>query len=1211
MFESFVRLTILEDLYAIAKDQESVWDIILSGVGLKNDESAEYKFFQWFRQHTGKTTVAYLEKKLSGSDRELQIKAAKVVLYLLGKEFDPEAAKLGPNFAQLKKMAAKHNLWTGGSLGIESLQQLINSEIAALIDLCSELALIIEGSAYEDPYRKSDIAALGNFQQALNVKLGVVPGLDLDALEELDIRLAQALQEATEIISRAKILQENASQLILFIGAGAGESDEVNALFLLRHEYVMVLVGVLTNKNFVSSVNVVNMQYLDFAGTVANLKRDRILKRFSEIVRLVGDARRIQPPTLGAGDDIYLKMDTVIQQMDKYVWEKMNGGTLELVVRAETGVNLWALQASIFILYALSLRMTNDMNKSEIGSANFRNEQNTALAKIRKELVGLFNAQDFKRFSDRAEPIRKSLQDIAEAIQHEAKVDLGIHLLITAVASLLTFGAAAIARLALLGETLAVVRTADAASSVVLLVEAGTFTVAELAGEKLAFDKPVTISRAAQDFLSNAAFFGLFRVLGRLTAPLARGRTVLGIIAPHLANLAATTGISALMTRLQTGEWPQDIAQFLLLSIASYAVIAGINAAAMKVATPALEAQVRKLVTALDKENTALYIRYQQAIESGSLTEPEFEQLRKRKLELHRGARELARFLHQEGLMTEEQLQAIEEDLQSMDDVATKARFIAPQPQLVGRDGGRLVRALPLPERTTGLVRLGSSNVYRFDPSHPPDVPSLLAQYEASGYRVQRYPGGVIRVLTGGGRTVFLLEPGPAVPALPALTAGPIVSGPLQPVTLLKKLAVNPSPTDLADLKIINPNLVSTLETEFQESTALAALGLIFEQRGNLKTRWPVTSIRGLAKMLQLERGISRSTVRRLFLARSSADLADIFEKFNRIADWSGANLLVDAELDPARSVLLINVYDAMGHLRPPDGMTRKAVRGLLRWAQEAATLDEVVQKLRDIDPSRRLARLEADSPIKDPTLRPTSHAEDVLRAQSVDIRPGLNLFHGTVADVIQAIDTIAHQKGGGFSEPRVRNLLEIEVRNYRQLAADYQAGGNVERNLIGARNEIDGVIFLMERGETVIALGPAKIIIDPNAYPVTRGRLVNWPKNIQVQLDMASRRVDGRFVNVETTTGKLSLPRSLEFLDPASNLPPGNIDYNLLDPDNNANERKFIQFIKMRAAAYFARDLAKAFGDATAETPDLIFRGETTEQARRALISMGFTVLN
>ena len=719
--ESIVRLEILERLLVLFDRGDSVWDLILSGTGLRDDELAEYKFFQWLELSEASETVEFLDRKLSGKDEEMQRKAAIVVAYLLPKEFDPEAEGLGDKFAELKKLAAEYEIWSGGSPGAESVRQVVYSDITALIDLCAELILELETSPHEDRFANADAASLEQFQQALRMKLNAVPGLDPDGVEDLETRLGQALQAAVSIASRARTIRENAELLIKFIGLNAGESGEVASLFELRHEYINVLTTALTSTRFTVGMLAVDLRYVDFVGTVATVKHTRMLDRLAAVSDVFLQARQMVTK-----DQSCDGMVEQLERMERVARQRLHGGSLSDVVLSETDIGVWGLQVAMFALYAAALRMT-------IG------QKSPQLEQLRIELAGYFQKNDLKSFSDRAESIEISIEELEAHNRHEP--DAGIHLLIAAVAASLTFGASQIVRLALLGQTLAVVRTADAVGTIVLLVDTGVFADDELDGTNLEFDKPVALGATAQSFLSNPAFLDVVRALGSS----ADNRPLLKWLSARLLDVPALNDISMLMNRVDTARWPAEISRFLLTGLSNCALVAGLDAQ-----SPA---------RTLDERNGALVGRYRHVIESNVLTEPEFEIIRHLGLELNQRARELAVPLRR--LMSEEEFQSIEQYFQSSDIIARSTRFVTPEPLLVGKAGERIVRALPAPGDTSGLTRMGESNVYRFDPVDPPDLASMLSRYAVAGHGMYRYPSGLVRVVARDGCTSFLLEPGP------------------------------------------------------------------------------------------------------------------------------------------------------------------------------------------------------------------------------------------------------------------------------------------------------------------------------------------------------------------------------------------------------------------------------------------------------------------
>jgi hypothetical protein len=721
--ESIVRLEILERLLVLFDRGDRVWDLILSGVGIRNDDLAQYRFFQWLELSEAFETVEFLERKLSGKDEEMQRKAAAVVVYLLPKQFDPEAEALSDKFTALKNLAADHEIWSGGSPGAESVRQAVYSEIAVLIDLCTELIVEVESSPHEDPLLKADAVSLDAFRKTLQMKWNDVSGMDANGLEEFETRLGQVVHAALSIATRARTIRENAELLVRFIGVNAGECGEVAALLDLRHEYIVVLTGAFTDTRFTLSMLAVELRYVDSFETVTAARRKRVLDRFAAVSDVFLQARQIAPE----GEPCYGMVEQ-LEHMKRVVSERMQSD-LAGVILSETDFGLWGLKVAMFALYAAALRRASSPESSQ-------------LERLRMELAADFEENDFKSFSDRAEAIERSLDEPDAGNGHEFVPDPRIHSLLAAVAASVTFGASALARIALSGETLAVVRSAGAAGTIVLLAESAVLTDDELDGKHLVFDEPVTLSARAQAVLSNPALLHLFRVLGSSAdfSPLVRW------IAPLLLPVTTLNAISTLMNRLDTARWPAEISRFLQMGLANCALVDGLDT----------ESPARRL----DAQNDALFGRYRHAIESNILTEPEFESIRSQSLELNRLALTLSGTLLREGCLSDEQYRSVERYFTLTGNVARSTRFTTPEPLLVGELGERLVRPLQIPSEMQNLDRVGESNVYRFDPVNPPDFALMLSRYAVAGYGMQRYPSGLIRIIAPNGRTLFLLQPG-------------------------------------------------------------------------------------------------------------------------------------------------------------------------------------------------------------------------------------------------------------------------------------------------------------------------------------------------------------------------------------------------------------------------------------------------------------------
>jgi hypothetical protein len=308
------------------------------------------------------------------------------------------------------------------------------------------------------------------------------------------------------------------------------------------------------------------------------------------------------------------------------------------------------------VLYATALRLQIAVVGGSVGSQAFRNELTSRLLTIKQQLDGYYTKADYEPFIGRADAIAKELREVADDLNQRARIEAFISFAITVIAALASAGVGALVRVALVGEVVAGVRTAQSLAMIAFLAEAGTFTAAHLAGERVFLGRPITLESAAIQLASNVAMFGAFRALGRVVEPLARGSALRAFVIPHLANLTAMTSLNAAMVRFQTGQWPQDLEAFFVETIGSYILIAGVQAGVNAAAKPLIEARVRTTVANLEALRSAhaalegdlqrLQQRFIDLARAGALDEAQFEAIRREKLEINARTRELARQAH-------------------------------------------------------------------------------------------------------------------------------------------------------------------------------------------------------------------------------------------------------------------------------------------------------------------------------------------------------------------------------------------------------------------------------------------------------------------------------------------------------------------------------------------------------------------------------------
>ncbi|MCC5858918.1 MAG: hypothetical protein JJT90_12230 [Ectothiorhodospiraceae bacterium] len=1252
------RLSIRVDIVsALAEDPNrpySVGLLLLHGVDHPIDHTPHGVFRDWFKQRNGRDCLAFLERVLLEGTPAQETQAARVVLHLLDFAGTVEAVPYRRAIAALRALARRQDLFSGGPLGEESLRQRIAAQTDGLLAQIHVLDRTLVGSPFLDPHRDQDRTRLTGFREALEAFKDALPGLHLNELEQARARIDGIVLGASEVQERVDGIHSAIRQIRTFLGSSSAESDETTVLFKLRSRYVVAVSQALTVADFDHALREVNIEGNNFAGTVAEYKFRRAHRDYRQAVVDIHGNRTLETFS-GAGPvqepAFYAMRRHLRQEMARLErlfvpGSDLTGGRGPVAVRVigpsgraealghpqdlnhavdtETRVAVFRIRSAMFADLSIALLLENQIVEHSIGSAAFRGRQQTILSRIRREIVDAWNDSTFQEYIDKSSDYGRTFEQIQLDIRAAVRRTIAIELLITAVAAVLSLGVGLVVRAALVGRTVALVRTARAVETTVFLSEVGVFTATQLSGERLAFGRPITLGRTAEATITNLAFLGGFRVLGRLTGPLLE-RGGWGFVAAHSINAATLTGVGALLTKVQTGRWPENIGQFLVLSIGSYLTLAGAVSATRALLhprlAPVMEARLQRSVERLDDSTNALLVEYRLAVRDGRLTERQFNRIRQGLRDNVAEAREIAKQLRNAGLRTREEYRRYEEGLNQLDALLAAAEFTAPRAYLLTQGGQRVVLALPAPENLPGVVRHGETAIFRYNALRPaPEIEHALTRYAEAGYGIQRLAGGLIRVTRSDGRLDFVLDPAPlTLPPGPEpialITAG---SGTTRPLTIVERAMgrgyLDTAATQVVEQRLatIHPRLLETLGAEFPEHTVLLSLRVFTQQHPQPWVRWRLDSVRGVATMLQTQRAVPLRAVLRMFESRTSTELNETFGRYHAIADRPGANLLVREDLRPGTSLDLIRAYDAIrrARLQLPDDMNRQAIHGLIRWIRDGRN---VVDELSRIPLDQRRGRLEADSAIRDPRIVPTSRIQQILQQHSAPIRPGLDLFAGSPTEAAAAIEAYGQGRGGSLGDANIRTELGNLIRRYRIRVSDFQAGRDVERIMVGEREEIHTVLVALELGTEVFSLGNIyNLSINPAHYPLSRGyRVTGAPSRVTVQLDVGARRTSGRFLIIEATTGDISLPREWAGLDPESGQPAnGTVNWNALD-ESNASHRKWAQAVKLRAAARFAHELGEAWGRTTIEVPELVIRvGRASAPARRALEAMGYRVV-
>ncbi|PSB46494.1 hypothetical protein C7B80_12970 [Cyanosarcina cf. burmensis CCALA 770] len=1034
----------------------------------------------------------------------------------------------------------------------------------------------------------------------------------------------------------------------LLYGETAENLDEVTILRAARNLYLKKI-----SENFLPTIKQIakileeaNSFYTDWRGKVIDKKREKLEAYIKEKLKPEFDKVPWQSTT--PYGDSYRPIDNVYNQRYREVRKALSEIEGEIVNLGKRGRDaesltavfgieqrfvLIAIRVQLLAFWYISLQILDSVSLHNIGTdaerkgwwlpiprrattfgappAVWQPGWYEQVEKLRSEIVYQYDQPDFQTLNSKFEIWNSRIKSIQAEINRAAKREFWITLGITIFATVVTLG---------VGSAVTFV---GGGLLLVTLAEAAAFTLTTNILQSAVLDKPFDPASVVGQFAENALLFGAFRVLNlavfagaRAIAP---GRTLVQMSLIFGTPALLSTGVPLLITRLETGKWPEEISTFLMVNLVLNTAMVLLTRKQLSETLVKLNSvEQRAIITrlqALNGEAEGLSPDLRKFIESGNLSQAEFEafQARVKKVlpEFETLMKRLSSNLFSDADLT--LLGLTRSQVKDFAEMAAKATELISNAKYVPQS--KVTSALPAPKKVIDLVET-SEGTYEYNPSATGNQPSaLIPKFKKVGYDVSDVGGGVLRLKDPkGNASSYLL--------LPASKPGETTFG----RTVLERAVGWRSTTEMAEintaLEQINPNLIKTLTSEFSDETALSALSLLVSQRAKLQSLWKIDAVRGLTTMLDLERGIAIAPIRRLFSTLDEAKLIEIFEKYLLITRNSdvkpGANLLVAEELSVASSVKLIETVDQIrkAGLKLPEGMSRKAMRGLLQLVEENSA--NFVDKLKEIPLEKRLPTLEAKSPIKDPSVLPSSKNVEILRRHAKDLRPGVNLLDASPEQVLQSLEKLVQPKGGRFSAPDVREDFLKMLKRYRQRIADVQADKNVERNIEGDRNEILAVLAELEKGGEVFSVGAkSKVRIDLALFELPNGvKMTNTPKEGPIQLDVGASKVDGCLVITETTTGELSLPNAFEKLDPQSGGSASDIiDYSKLNLDD-ASTRKLVQMIKLRAAAKFAKELATAFQglsgqSVTVELPEMVMQvSKASESAKRAAKALGFKVI-
>jgi hypothetical protein len=1228
-------------------------------------------FQKYLHYGRGSLAIAYLKQRLTGGGTLMPNLAARVISDLLELQSTPEAAKFQANYAALRAMAMANGWQSFGPLAAASSTPVIFAALDGIRQQAIELSRMVLLAPIGDPWGKDDVAVLDAVADGLSsqgVLRSATGNLIFTAenreetehellsangvstgqwLLEMSRTFAIALDAGSRLQERTRVLHTNALALDQVLGAQGRSSDERQALFDVRHAYVTAWVSVASlvfgggrtdvARLYQSELDNAEWKFEHFDEALAARKFKGARARFAEYSRFFRQGNDSYPGNDQLDEEFFFVLRDVLGDEAKDLSGRLATGfsgrlgngmavnilpgeddvptDLHMVAALDRDVSIFGMQAALFLVYASNLSIHNMMIKADIGSKNFRAVQGKTLSDQRAELRGFCRTGDYTPFIAKAEAYQKTLKDVAENIKDRAKIDFLINLAITLIAALVTEGAALAVRLASLSELIALARTARAVASFSTLLEVGVFTASQLTLQKLFFGKEITGLDVIKTAATNLAFLGALKGVGKFAEPLTQGGAVRQLLFGHLVGFSGTAVVSLLLGRIETGQWPPDISTFLAETAVTYLLIAGMHHAFTELAAkPMLKGAATARLESLTAANEELMRRLRGKVDAANLTKAEFEEMRLERIRLLEEARAVAKVLKDGGVISAQELAAIERTADGAVAGATNARFPMPADPL-----DPIIRALPAPDSVIELTRVGDTNTYVYDPAKPrTKIDEMLAKYRAKGFTVTG-TDALTRVVDPQGRTRFLLVSGPVPRTQLLLPAGigPIADDPpLVRATGLRGPALD---TVRASLAKINREAEAKLSAEYDDYAAVSTLSLLVEQASVIKPGWSIDAIRGLADALSLQRGIPRSAVRRLFQAVPPAQLPDLFAAYHDIVNSPkvrpGSQFLIADDLLPRRSVTLIEAWRKMkaaGLTLPPD-MDMRATRGVDK--QTAKQPGGWVDWIANIPVEQRATRLRSVSGLVDPSITLPTTTTQLLAEMTADLpgRPGLNALTGaTPGDFVKALES--SPAAGGFSEPGLRASFVSKVERLRIDVALLQQGAALVHGtwegIVGRAKEVRRIAQVLLEGGQIVGSdrdvgpkGPVPNVDLANFALPGGGKVTGAPPDKNVHMDLLFVDAAGKLVAMEITTAELGLPSPWVSLDPKNPAYGANIDWTALDkPNPPSSYRKFMQAVKIY-------QLNKAGVALTSGTPAemVMSAGDFTAPAARALEALGF----
>jgi hypothetical protein len=603
-------------------------------------------------------------------------------------------------------------------------------------------------------------------------------------LSELQLDLVENFRWMMFLYDRVESLNLELAVFHEFYGRSADQSDEVSVLRTARLLYLDPISTVMTptRAKIAELLTDADQYYEDRVGRIGDVKLERIFTASEKLSRFLtnllgGASDPAHFSGFAAGD---VSGATLFDTAFGQAFIRTRNAVDELASDAADAFNKRSTPDYVPTLHAIEIKSAplgvqtqllyfwrNVIDfKINITGSSLRGSRSAPgwfadLDRVRDEVKAQYDTPDYPSLNIKFHRWQKELEDVRRRIELEAIFEATVSIAIIIFVTIATWGVGAAVTAAIgggaaltAGETL-----------VVVIAEAGTFTLLTSVAQPLLLGKPVDPGAAAWQFAESAATFGIFRLFSMEILAAARrlapGRTLtqLGLIFGGTALVGALPAAYELVkTRIETGRWSTQVSVFMGANLVFTLALAAFTGGKMRTALATLnKADILAQLYRLDAEAAGVGERLRSAA-AGTLSQAEFDELQARVARVLPDFEGWVRRLNTEFSDAElaqlgfqrQHLRDFPDRLSELADFIAALRYAPPEASAPQR---ALAEAVGTTMTQTG------SHSFEYDPATL--TPAVLrGRLRARGFHPDDLGGGVLRLTLPHGESAYLLPAG-------------------------------------------------------------------------------------------------------------------------------------------------------------------------------------------------------------------------------------------------------------------------------------------------------------------------------------------------------------------------------------------------------------------------------------------------------------------